>query len=286
MLLAVEVGNTNTSLGLFDAAGTMVSSYRLSTERERMPDEWFGMLAALLATDNHALQEVDGVIISSVVPSVTTWLVEMSRRRFGVDPVVVSGDLDVGLDLQVDEPRQLGADRIVDCVAAHHRYGGPAIIIDLGTATTFDVIDRHGAYQGGAIAAGVATSLKALATNAAQLFNVELYMPDHVIGRNTGDQLRAGIVAGHLAMLEGMIERTRAELGEDATVILTGGLAPLFAVRSPLFDHYDPNLTLDGLHLIYDRLAASGTLASLAKGAGSQADASRNHENARAAGRG
>jgi type III pantothenate kinase len=230
-----------------------------------MPDEWFAMLAALLASDGHELAEVDGVIISSVVPSVTTWLVEMTRSRLRVDPVIVTGDLDVGLDLDVDEPRQLGADRIVDCVAAFHRYGGPAIIVDLGTATTFDVIGRNGAYKGGAIAAGVATSLQALAGNAAQLFNVELHMPESVIGRNTADQLRSGIVAGHLAMLEGMIERTRAELGTDAQVIVTGGLSPLFAERSSLFDHFDPDLTLHGLRLIYDRVrAASGSTGAVA----------------------
>ena len=255
MLLAVEVGNTNTTFGLFAASGELTTAYRLSTERERMPDEWFAMLAALLASDGHELSEVRGVIISSVVPSVTTWLVDMTRNRLRIDPVVVTGDLDVGLELDVDEPRQLGADRIVDCVAAFHRYGGPAIIVDLGTATTFDVIGRNGAYKGGAIAAGVATSLQALASNAAQLFNVELYMPDAVIGLNTGDQLRSGIVAGHLAMLEGMIERTRAELGTDAQVIVTGGLAPLFAARSSLFDHFDPDLTLHGLQLIYHRVA-------------------------------
>jgi type III pantothenate kinase len=255
MLLAVEVGNTNTTFGLFAASGELASAYRLSTERERMPDEWFAMLAALLASDGHGLSEVDGVIISSVVPSVTTWLVNMTRDRLRIDPVIVSGDLDVGLDLDVEEPGQLGADRIVDCVAAFDRYGGPAIIVDLGTATTFDVVGRKGAYKGGAIAAGVATSLQALASNAAQLFNVELYMPDAVIGLNTGDQLRSGIVAGHLAMLEGMIERTRAELGADAQVIVTGGLAPLFAGRSALFDHFDPDLTLHGLRLIYDRVA-------------------------------
>jgi type III pantothenate kinase len=256
MLLAVEVGNTNTTFGLFAASGELTTAYRLSTERERMPDEWFAMLAAPLASDGHGLSEVDGVIISSVVPSVTTWLVEMTRNRLHIDPVIVSGDLDVGLDLDVDEPRQLGADRIVDCVAAFHRYGGPAIIIDLGTATTFDVIGRDGAYKGGAIAAGVATSLQALAGNAAQLFNVELHMPDAVIGRNTADQLRSGIVAGHLAMLEGMIDRTRAELGTDAQVVVTGGLSPLFADRSSLFDHFDPDLTLHGLRLIYDRVLA------------------------------
>jgi type III pantothenate kinase len=257
MLLAVDVGNTNTTFGLFTASGELTTAYRLSTERQRMPDEWYAMLAALLASDKHGLAEVDGVIISSVVPSVTTWLVEMTRNRLRIDPVIVTGDLDVGLDLDVDEPRQLGADRIVDCVAAFERYGGPAIIVDLGTATTFDVIDRNGAYKGGAIAAGVATSLQALASNAAQLFNVELHMPEAVIGRNTADQLRAGIVAGHLAMLEGMIGRTRAELGMDAQVIVTGGLAPLFADRSSLFDHFDPDLTLHGLRLIYDRVRAA-----------------------------
>jgi type III pantothenate kinase len=254
MLLAVEVGNTNTTFGLFSASGELAASYRLSTERDRMPDEWFAMLAALLASDGHSLRDVDGVIVSSVVPSVTTWLLEMAHNRLGIDPVVVSGELDVGLGLDVEEPRQLGADRIVDCVATFASYGGPAIIVDLGTATTFDVIGADGTYLGGAIAAGVGTSLKALATNAAQLFNVELHMPDHVIGRNTADQLRAGLVAGHLAMVEGMIERTRSELESDATVVITGGLAPLFAGRSPLFDHYDPDLTLRGLKIIYDRV--------------------------------
>ena len=254
MLLAVEVGNTNTTFGLFSESGELVASYRLSTERERMPDEWFALLATLMASDRHSLRDVDGVIISSVVPSVSTWLMAMTRSRLGIDPIVVSGDLDVGLGLAVDEPKQLGADRIVDCVATYERYGGPAIIVDLGTATTFDVIGADGTYLGGAIAAGVATSLRALASNAAQLFNVELHMPDHVIGRNTADQLRAGLVAGHLAMVEGMIARTRAELGTDAPVVITGGLAPLFAGRSTLFDHFDPDLTLDGLRIIYDRV--------------------------------
>lgn len=259
MLLAVEVGNTNTSFGLFLEAGTLASSFRLSTERERMPDEWFALLATLLAANGHALAEVDGVIISSVVPSVTTWMVEMARQRLGLEPIVVSGDLDVGLRLDVDEPRQLGADRIVDCVAAYARYGGPAIVIDLGTATTFDVVSRDGSYLGGAIAAGVGTSLRALAGNAAQLFNVALAMPDTVIGRNTADQLRAGVVTGHLGMLEGMIARTRAELGAEAAVVVTGGYAPLFVGRSPLFDHFDPDLTLSGLCLIYDRVSVPAT---------------------------
>ena len=265
MLLAVEIGNTNTTFGLFAAGGELTASYRLSTERERMPDEWFAALATLLAADGHRPAEIDDVIISSVVPGVTTWLVAMVQQRLGCDPLVVSGDLDVGIGLDVEEPSRLGADRIVDCVAAYARYGGPAIIIDMGTATTFDVIDKDGTYLGGAIAAGVGTSLRALAGNTAQLFNVELYVPERVIGRNTGDQLRAGIVAGHLAMLEGMIARTRAELGAQATVILTGGLAPLLAGRSPLFDHHDPDLTLIGMRLVHERVRGSLTAASSAR---------------------
>jgi type III pantothenate kinase len=269
VLLAVEVGNTNTTFGLFaEGSPELVASYRLSTERERMPDEWYGMLAALLATDGRSMQDVDSVILSSVVPSVTTWLLEMSRQRLGIEPVVVTGALDVGIGLDVEEPRQLGADRIVDCVAVFAKFGGPAIIIDLGTATTFDVLGRDGTYLGGAIAAGVATSLKALAGNAAQLFNVELFMPEDVIGRNTADQLRAGVVAGHLAMLEGMIERTRAELGEPARVVITGGLAPLFVGRSPLFDAYEPDLTLNGLQLIHDRVKGSRSAHAMAAAGG------------------
>lgn len=254
MLLAIEVGNTNTVFGLFATDGELLTSFRISTTRDRMPDEWFALLASLLASSSLDPQEIDSAIISSVVPSITPWLVEMARTRFGIEADVVSGRLDVGLTLDVEEPRQLGADRIVDCVAAIARYGAPAIVIDLGTATTFDVVDRNNTYRGGAIAAGVATSLKTLATNAAQLFNVELFLPDRVIGRNTGDQLRSGIVSGHLAMLEGMIARIDDELGERATVILTGGLSPLFADRSPRFDVVDPELTLEGLYLIHERL--------------------------------
>ncbi len=254
MLLAIEVGNTNTVFGLFASSGDLVTSFRVSTARDRMPDEWYAMLAALLGTTGLTAAEIHSAIISSVVPSVTPWLVEMCRARFGIEADVITGAMDVGITLDVEEPRQLGADRIVDCVAAIARYGTPAVIIDLGTATTFDVVDRNNVYRGGAIAAGVATSLKSLANNAAQLFNVELFVPAHVIGRNTADQLRSGLVTGHLAMLEGMITRIDEELGERATVILTGGLASLFADRSPRFDVVDPDLTLSGLYLIHRRL--------------------------------
>ena len=255
MLLAVEVGNSNTLFGLYEhGEDRLQTAWRLTTERDRMPDEWLALLAALFAADGRRLEQVDAVVLSSVVPSVTTWLVAMTRQRLGLEPLVVSASLDLGIRLLVDEPRQLGADRLVDCIAAFARYGGPAIIVDLGTATTFDVISADGDYLGGAIATGVGTSLKALAANAAQLFNVELRLPERTMGTNTVDQLRSGIVLGHLALMEGIIARLRRELGAEAPVILTGGLAPIFAGASAVFAHHDPDLTLDGLRLIYRRL--------------------------------
>ncbi|MFM9106770.1 MAG: type III pantothenate kinase [Chloroflexota bacterium] len=259
MLLVLEVGNTNTHCGLYEhGRAPLRSSFRLSTVRDRMPDEWLAMLAALLANDGLDLGDIDAVVLSSVVPQVTSALAEMTRTRLNIEPLVIDPALDLGIRLLVDEPEKVGADRIVDCIAAHARYGGPAIIIDLGTATTFDVTDGDGNYLGGAIAAGVGTSLKALAANAAQLFSVELKQPERIVGRTTAAQLQSGIVEGHQAMLEGMILRIRGEIGVNAPVILTGGFARLFAGRSPLFDHYDPDLTIDGLRMIHDRIAGSG----------------------------
>ena len=156
MLLAIEVGNSNTLCGLYEHGRPKLrSSFRLSTDRDRMPDEWLATLAALIDSDGLRLDEIDSVILSSVVPSVTTMLIEMCRNRLRMDPIVVDSTLDLGIELLVDEPEKVGADRVVDCVAAHARYGGPAIIIDLGTATTFDVTDERGNYLGGAICAGV-----------------------------------------------------------------------------------------------------------------------------------
>jgi type III pantothenate kinase len=256
VLLAIEVGNSTTLCGLYRHDDpTLRASFRLSSDRERTPDEWLALLAALVHGENLRMADFDAVILSSVVPSVTTWLTEMSTLRLGIEPLVIGPGLDLGIELRVDEPEKVGADRIVDCVAAHARYGGPAIIVDLGTATTFDVIDEDGNYLGGAIAAGVGTSLQALAGNAAQLFSVELRLPDHPVGKTTAEQIRSGIVLGHLAMIEGMIDRLRATSG-DAVTVITGGYAALFAGRSPRFDHVDPDLTIDGMRMIWDRMAS------------------------------
>jgi type III pantothenate kinase len=220
-----------------------------------MPDDWFALLVSLFQAGGFALGDIDAVILSSVVPPVTTALHLMARDRLGVEPFVVDASLDLGIELLVEEPTKLGADRLVDCIAAFATYGGPAIIIDLGTATTIDAISATGDFVGGAIATGVGTSLKALSANASQLFNIELQLPHDTLGKNTVDQLRIGIVLGHLALLEGLVTRMKRELGvADLPVILTGGLAPLFAGQSPLFTDHDPELTLRGLRLIYDRL--------------------------------
>lgn len=255
MLLALDVGNSNTLGGLYDnGAAPVRSSFRLSTDRDRMPDEWLALFAAMLAADNATLAAIDAVVLSSVVPGVTTWLAEMCRQRLGIEPLIVSSALDLGIRLLVDEPDKVGADRLVDCIAAFARYGGPAIVVDLGTATTIDVVSAEGDYLGGIIAAGIGTSLRALATTAAQLFNVEMRLPERTVGTTTVEQLRSGLVLGHLVMIEGLVRRIRTELEMPMPTVLTGGLAPLLADASPLFDHHDPNLTIDGLRLIYQRV--------------------------------
>lgn len=256
MLLAGEVGNSNTLFGVYDLQqDNLIASWRLSTDRDRMPDDWFALLVSLFQAGGFALADIDAVILSSVVPPVTTALHLLARDRLGVEPIVVDATLNLGIELLVEEPTKLGADRLVDCIAAFATYGGPAIIIDLGTATTIDAISASGDFVGGAIATGVGTSLKALSANASQLFNIELELPHDTLGKNTVDQLRIGIVLGHLALLEGLVTRMKRDLGvTELPVILTGGLAPLFAGQSPLFTDHDPELTLRGLRLIYDRL--------------------------------
>jgi len=255
MLLALEVGNSNTHCGLYEHGAThLLTSFRLSTDRNRMPDEWFAILASLIDAGGRRLDEIDAVVISSVVPTVTSWLLEMCTGRMQIQPLIIDSTLDLGIKLLVGEPEKVGADRIVDCVAAKVRYGAPVIIIDLGTATTLDVTNRDGDYLGGAIAAGIGTSLKGLAANAAQLFSIELAMPERVIGTTTVEQLCSGIVLGHVAMLEGLITRTRAEVGEAAPTILTGGYASMLKGHSPLFDHIDPDLTIDGLRMIHESM--------------------------------
>ena len=255
MLLAINANNTTTLFGLFGEGEEPVASWRVSTRAERLPDEWYALLPPLFAADGRRVDEVTAVVLGSVVPRATVALAEMARRRLRVEPVVVGPDLPIGARSLVDNPAEVGADRLANTVAAFARYGGPAIVVDFGTATNFDVVSAEGDFLGGAIAPGLTTAMEALTGRAARLFSIDLALPAAAIGKDTATNLRAGGVLGHLAMVEGMLVRIRAELGADAPAVATGGNAGLFAGASPAITHHAPTLTLDGLRLIHRRVA-------------------------------
>lgn len=260
MMLAIDVGNTNTKIALCDAAGLdVVATWRISSLRDRMPDEWYAILTSLLRTVDHRGELVTAVAISSVVPSITTWLAEMCRRRLDVDPLLISTDQDLGIEIVTDHPSETGIDRVVNGVAAFTRFGGPVIVVDCGTATKFDVVSEEGQFLGGAIAPGLALSLDALTGRAARLYAVSLTPPDRAVGTNTVTSIQSGVVLGYLALCDGMITRIRAEVGADTTVVATGGAARMVSEALPAISEYVPSLTLDGIRAIYRRTFERGT---------------------------
>jgi type III pantothenate kinase len=252
MLLAIDTGNTNTVLGLFQGE-TLVARWRVTTERQRLPDEWWALLAPLLQTAGYTAAAIDGAIIDSSVPVVTIALRTMLERYCGCRPLVVSIDLDLGITARVDNPREVGPDRLVNAVAAHARYPGPAVVIDFGTATNFDVVSVEGDFIGGAIVPGLGIAFEALTSRAAMLYAVELRVPERAIGTNTITNLQSGTVLGYVGLVEGLINRITAELGRRPVVIATGGLSGIIAAATPAIDYHDPDLTLVGLRLIYER---------------------------------
>jgi type III pantothenate kinase len=254
MLLAIDVGNTNTVLGLYSGE-TLLADWRMETDPNRMPDEWAATLITLLAHRSHTLDEIDAAICSSVVPPVTTAMREMAEDYLHAPLLIVEPGIKTGVKVLVDNPREVGADRIVNTLAAHMRYGGPAIVIDFGTATTFDVVSPDGEYLGGAIAPGLRVASDALFRLTAQLRRIELVAPKSSIGKNTNHAMQSGVVWGYVGLVEGLVTRIKADMGEagaDAKVIATGGLARLIAAHTDCMDIVDPNLTLDGLRLIYE----------------------------------
>lgn len=255
MLLAMNANNTTTLIGLCDAEGERVlASWRVSTRRERLADEWYALLPPLLGSADRRVSEIGAMVIGSVVPSATTALVGMARSRLGTEPLVIGPETAGGVRAEVDNPREVGPDRLANTAATFARYGGPAIVVDFGTATNFDVVSADGAFLGGAIAPGLAVALNALTGRAARLSAVDLVLPERAVGTNTTTNLQAGAVLGHLAMVEGLVARIRAELGTDAPTIATGGLAAIFAGATAALTYHDPDLTLDGLRLIYRRV--------------------------------
>ena len=255
MLLAVDVGNTNTVFGVFAAAqDEPVLTARASSRADRMPDEWYAILAPVLAAESVAPGDITAMIISSVVPNVTRWLFAMGQERLGVEPVIVSASLDLGLQIDYDFPAEVGADRLVNSIAAIQAYGAPVIAIDFGTAINFDVVDQRGAYVGGSLAPGLVIALDAMTSRAARLFTVELKIPPTAIARNTTEAIQSGVVLGYLSLIEGMITRIKSELDCDPPVVVTGGYGEIFVEASPLIDHFDPNLTINGLRIVHQRV--------------------------------
>ncbi len=261
MLLTIDVGNTNVVVGLFGGE-TLTNSWRFATDDRRTRDEWGILLNNLLALHGFKAGEIAGAIVGSVVPAVTTALREMIPAYVGCKVLVIEPGIRTGLRILTDNPREVGADRIVNTLAAHRRYGGPAIVIDFGTATTFDVVSPQGDYLGGAIAPGIVISSESLYEHTALLTRVELCAPRYAIGKNTAACLQSGIVLGYVSMVEGMIGRIKGEmetmLGKpDAPlapikVIATGGLGNVIAAATTVIEHYDADLTLNGLRLIYE----------------------------------
>lgn len=265
MLLAIDIGNTNITLGVWHhatstAPGNWQQHWRLQTNPTRTADEYGLLLKGLLRDAN--LAPINGVIITSVVPTLTQTLTEVSQHYLGCHPLIVTSSLDLGLRLLVDVPEAVGADRLVNCVAAYHLFPGPSIIIDMGTATKLDVVSARQEFLGGVIAPGLGLAADALASRAAKLSHVALEAPPAAIGRNTIHAMQSGLILGYVSLIEGMVARLRAEhpdREQPIHILGTGGLIHLIAPHTAVIDHIDPWLTLTGLRLIYERVTAAKT---------------------------
>ncbi len=250
MLLCVDIGNTNIMLGLYED-DVLGPHWRLSTDHERMPDEFAMQLLNLLHYAGVAPERISGVAIASGVPTVTGRWREVCTAYLRCEPLIIGGRMNTGLTILYDNPDAVGADRIVDAVAAYRLYGGPTCIVDFGTATTFEAITAAGEYLGGAIAPGIGIAADAMFQRAARLPKVDIVRPPSVIGRNTVHSMQSGLLFGYVGLVEGMVARFKAELGAQTKVIGTGGLAPLIANETTVIDIVSPWLTLDGLRMLY-----------------------------------
>jgi type III pantothenate kinase len=251
MLLTIDLGNTNLTIGLYDGE-TLAHHWRLATDHARMPDEYGLQLLGLIEHAGRKPADLTGVCLSSVVPPLTGRVVQACREYLGREPLVVDTGVKTGIRIRYEDPRAVGSDRIADAVAVKTLHGGPACIIDFGTATTFNALTKDGEYLGGAITAGINLAADALFTHAAKLQRIDLQKPPSVIGRNTAHAMQSGLLYGYVSMVEGMVERFRKELGPDMKVIATGGLAETVAKETTAVQVIAPWLTLDGLRIIWD----------------------------------
>jgi type III pantothenate kinase len=252
MLLTLDVGNTNVTIGVFDGEVPR-ATWRVKTDHERLADEYAVTILGLLRAEGIEPSAVTGAVMTCVVPELATVFEQLCRRYFTTEPLVIGTGTKTGVRILYDNPREVGADRIVDVVAGVHDYGPPPlIIVDVGTATVFDAVSAEGEYLGGAIAPGIGIASEALFSRAAKLYRVELERPKTVIGKNTVAAIQSGTLLGYVGLIESMVRRFKEELGGTATVIGTGGWAQLISKESPVFDHVDIDLTLKGLRLLYD----------------------------------
>ena len=252
MLLVIDVGNRNIVLGVYDGT-KLVRSWRISTDKSRTSDEYAVLLHSLFGQAGFGFSEVKAAIISSVVPPLTGVMEAISHDFFNLAPYVVGPGIKTGMPIHYDNPREVGADRIVNAVAGYEKHKCPLVIVDFGTATTFDYVNRKGEYCGGAIAPGLAISVEALFQRASKLPRIDIVKPPHVIAKNTVNSMQAGIFFGYVGLVDGIVENIRNESHEEFRVIATGGLASLIAPESKTIDEVDENLTLDGLRILYER---------------------------------
>lgn len=253
MLLAIDVGNTGTVMGVYQGS-ELTWHWRMATRRERTADELALLFGGFLGQQGLSFShQITGVAIASVVPDQTTALREMVHRYFYFDPIVVEPGVKTGIAVLTDNPKEVGADRIVNALAAHTKFGGPCLVVDFGTATTYDAISERGEYLGGAIAPGIGISATALFTATARLPRVELSEPRSIVGRNTVESIQSGLLYGTAAEVDGMVVRMQKELGGHATVVATGGLATVIAPFCETIAEHEPWLTLEGLRLVYEK---------------------------------
>ena len=254
MLLAIEQGNTNTLFAVHDGTD-WIAQWRTATESTRTADEYAVWLSQLLSMRDLKIGVLDGCIISSVVPQSIFNLKNLSRRYLGVEPLVIGDNVELGIPVRITKPSEAGADRLVNAIGAHLKYSGDLIVIDSGTATTFDVIAADGAFEGGVIAPGINLSLQALHEAAAMLPRIAIQKPDRVIGKDTVSNMQSGVFWGYVSLIEGMVARMKAEWAKPMTVIGTGGVASLFEGATDSIDHFDADLTIRGLLEIWRRNA-------------------------------
>jgi type III pantothenate kinase len=251
VLLVLDVGNTKTAIGVY-FEGKWIADWRITTHLDYLSDEYYVLLKSLLEDAGLSFQKLSGAALASVVPPLTATFEELIVRVLGKRPVIVGPGMSTGVKIKIDNPREVGADRIANTAAVHQLHGGPAIVLDLGTATTFDVVSKDGDYLGGAIAPGLGIAAEALVRRTAKLPKVELTFPESAIGRSTVTAMQSGLVIGYVGLVKELVARLKNELGGNPKVIATGGMAEMIAAWTEVIDVVSPRLTLEGIRIIYD----------------------------------